>query len=185
MVGVLLGGTLPFLFTSMTMRAVGKAANNMISEVRHQFKSIPGLMEGTARADYARCVDIATTAAIKQMVKPGIMAISVPVIVGFASKWIWGNAGALGGLLVGVTVVGVLMAIYMANAGAAWDNAKKQIEEEPADKELDTGKGSMRHAAAVIGDTVGDPFKDTSGPSLNILIKLMSVLALVIAPLLK
>ncbi|GAF81045.1 unnamed protein product [marine sediment metagenome] len=167
------------------MRAVGKAANNMISEVRRQFKSIPGLMEGTARADYARCVDIATTAAIKQMVKPGIMVITIPVIVGFASKWIWGNAGALGGLLVGVTVVGVLMAIYMANAGAAWDNAKKQIEEEPSDKELDTGKGSLRHAAAVICDTVGDPFKDTSGPSLNILIKLMSVLALVIAPLLK
>jgi len=185
MVGVLLGGTLPFIFTSMTMRAVGKAANNMISEVRRQFKSIPGLMEGTARADYARCVDISTTAAIKQMIKPGVMAVTVPVIVGFASKWLAGNAGALGGLLVGVTAVGVLMAIYMANAGAAWDNAKKQIEEEPADKELDTGKGSLRHAAAVICDTVGDPFKDTSGPSLNILIKLMSVLALVIAPLLK
>jgi len=185
MVGLLLGGTLPFAFTSMTMRAVGKAANNMISEVRRQFKSIPGLMEGKARADYARCVDISTAAAIRQMIKPGLMAVTVPVVVGFISKWVYGNAGVLGGLLVGVTVTGVLMAIYMANAGAAWDNAKKQIEEEPKDIELGTGKGSLRHAAAVIGDTVGDPFKDTSGPSLNILIKLMSVLSLVIAPLLK
>lgn len=185
MVGVLIGGALPFAFTSMTMRAVSKAAKNMISEVRHQFKTIPGLMEGKARADYARCVDISTTAAIKQMIKPGLMALLIPVIVGFLSKLIWGDAGVLGGLLVGVTVTGVLMAIYMANAGAAWDNAKKQIEEEPVDKELGTGKGSLRHAAAVICDTVGDPFKDTSGPSLNILIKLMGVLSLVIAPLLK
>ncbi len=185
MVGLLLGGTLPFAFTSMTMRAVSKAANNMITEVRRQFKSIPGLMEGKARADYARCVDISTAAAIKQMVRPGLVAVVTPVAVGFLSKWVWGDAGVLGGLLVGVTVTGVLMAIYMANAGAAWDNAKKQIEEEPHDFELGTGKGSLRHAAAVIGDTVGDPFKDTSGPSLNILIKLMSVLSLVIAPLLK
>ncbi len=185
MAGLLIGGSLPFLFSSMAMRAVGRAANSMIEEVRRQFREIPGLMEGTAKADHARCVSIATDSAIKQMVKPGLLAILAPVIVGFGSKWIWGDAAVLGGLLVGVTVTGVMLAIFMSNAGGAWDNAKKQIEEEPKDPTNNSGKGSERHAGAVIGDTVGDPFKDTAGPSLNILIKLMSVLSLVIAPLLK
>ncbi|MFH1654257.1 MAG: sodium-translocating pyrophosphatase [Pseudomonadota bacterium] len=180
--GLFIGGMLPFLFSSMAMSAVGKAANSMIEEVRRQFKEIPGLLEGKAKADYARCVDISTSSALKQMVLPGLMAILMPVVVGFGSKWIWGNAGVLGGMLAGVTVTGVLLAIFMANAGGAWDNAKKQIEDEPRGE--GTGKGSARHAAAVTGDTVGDPFKDTAGPSLNILIKLMSVLSLVIAPLL-
>jgi len=182
--GLLIGGMLPFLFSSMALKAVGKAANEMIEEVRRQFKSIHGLMEGTAKADYAKCVDISTAAAIKQMVLPGLLAILTPVVVGFGSKWIWGDAAALGGLLAGVTVSGVMMAIFMANSGGAWDNAKKQIEGETKDPENNTGKGSMRHSAAVIGDTVGDPFKDTAGPSLNILIKLMCVLSLVISPLL-
>ncbi|MBT3181532.1 MAG: sodium-translocating pyrophosphatase [Deltaproteobacteria bacterium] len=184
MAGLLVGGMLPFLFSSMAMKAVGKAANSMIEEVRRQFRSIPGLMEGTAKADYAKCVDISTGAAIREMILPGLLAILTPIIVGFGSKWIWGDAAALGGLLAGVTVSGVMMAIFMSNAGGAWDNAKKQIEGEVKDPENNTGKGSARHAAAVIGDTVGDPFKDTAGPSLNILIKLMSVLSLVISPLL-
>jgi len=184
MAGLLIGGMLPFLFSSMALKAVGRAANSMIEEVRRQFRDIPGLMEGTAKADYAKCVDISTEAAIKQMILPGLMAILAPIVVGFGSKWIWGDAAALGGLLAGVTVSGVMMAIFMANSGGAWDNAKKQIEGEPKDPSKNTGKGSARHAAAVIGDTVGDPFKDTAGPSLNILIKLMSVLALVISPLL-
>ena len=184
MAGLLVGAMLPFLFSSFALRAVGRAAHSMIAEVRRQFHEITGLMEGTARADYARCVDISAAAAIRQMIVPGLLAILAPVIVGFGSKWLWGDAAALGGLLAGVTVSGVMMAIFMANAGGAWDNAKKQIEEEPKDPAADTGKGSARHAAAVIGDTVGDPFKDTAGPSLNILIKLMSVLSLVIAPLL-
>lgn len=178
MTGLFIGGMLPFLFSSMAMKAVAKAANAMIQEVRHQFKTIQGLMEGKAKADYAKCVEISTAAAIKQMMAPGLMAIIVPVAVGFYDKEM------LAGLLVGVTVSGVLMAIFMSNSGGAWDNAKKQIEEEPKSTEEGTGKGSDRHKAAVIGDTVGDPFKDTAGPSLNILIKLMSVVALVIAPLL-
>ncbi len=173
LVGVLLGGMLPFLFSSMAMTAVGRAAFDMIKEVRRQFREIKGLMEGTAVADHARCVDIATTAAIKSMVVPGLMAVVVPVVVGFYDK------EALAGLLVGVTVTGVLLAIFMANAGGAWDNAKKHIEAGAFG-----GKGSDTHKAAVVGDTVGDPFKDTAGPALNILIKLMSVVALVIAPLL-
>ncbi len=178
MAGLFVGGMLPFLFSSMAMKAVARAANAMIQEVRRQFKNIPGLMEGTAKADYAKCVEISTSAAIKEMVLPGLMAIVVPVAVGFYDKEM------LAGLLAGVTVTGVLMAIFMSNAGGAWDNAKKQIEEEPRHEGDGTGKGSERHKAAVIGDTVGDPFKDTAGPSLNILIKLMSVVALVIAPLL-
>ncbi len=182
--GLLIGGMLPFLFSAMAMKAVGKAANRMIEEVRRQFREIPGLMEGNARADYAKCVDISTSAAIRQMVLPGVLAILTPIVVGFGSKWAWGDAAALGGLLAGVTVTGVLMAIFMANSGGAWDNAKKQIEGEPMNPGENTGKGSLRHSAAVTGDTVGDPFKDTAGPSLNILIKLMSVLSLVIAPLL-
>ena len=171
--GLFLGAMLPFLFSAMSMKAVGRAAFKMIEEVRRQFREIPGLMEGTGKADYARCVDISTQAAIKEMVLPGLMAVTVPVLVGFYS------IEALGGLLAGVTTSGVLLAIFMANAGGAWDNAKKHIEAG-----AHGGKGSDAHKAAVVGDTVGDPFKDTSGPSLNILIKLMSVVALVVAPLL-
>ena len=172
MAGLFIGGMLPFLFSAMSMRAVGNAAKDMIEEVRRQFREIPGLLEGKAKAEYAKCVDISTSAAIRKMVAPSLMAIVVPVVFGFISP------EALGGLLVGATVTGVLLAIFQANAGGAWDNAKKWIEEGNLG-----GKGSEAHKAAVIGDTVGDPFKDTSGPSLNILIKLMSVVALVIAPL--
>ena len=179
--GLFLGGMLPFLFSSMAMKAVGLAANEMIEEVRRQFREIPGLLEGKAKAEYAKCVDISTAAAIRQMVLPGLLAVIAPVAVGFYSPQM------LGGLLAGATVTGVLMAIFMSNTGGAWDNAKKQIEEEKKDT-VDgvqvSGKGSEKHKAAVIGDTVGDPFKDTAGPSLNILIKLMSVVAVVIAPLL-
>jgi K(+)-stimulated pyrophosphate-energized sodium pump len=171
--GLFIGAMMPFLFSSMAMRAVGRAAFKMIEEVRRQFKEIPGLMEGKAEADHAKCVDISTQAAIKEMVAPGVLAISVPILAGFY------DTAALGGLLAGVTSSGVVMAIFMSNAGGAWDNAKKYIEEG-----AHGGKGSDAHKAAVVGDTVGDPFKDTAGPSLNILIKLMSVVALVIAPLL-
>lgn len=171
--GVLIGGMLPFLFSSFAMKAVGNAAFDMIREVRRQFKEIAGLMEGKAKADHSRCVDIATAAAIKRMVVPGLMAVIVPVVVGVFNK------EALAGLLVGVLVSGVLLALFMANAGGAWDNAKKYIEGGALG-----GKGSDPHKAAVVGDTVGDPFKDTAGPSLNILIKLMCVVALVLAPLL-
>ncbi len=171
--GLLFGAMLPFLFSSMAMRAVGRAAFEMIEEVRRQFKEIPGLMEGKAEADFTTCVDISTRAAIREMVAPGLLAVIVPVAVGF-----WDTA-ALAGVLAGVTSSGVVMAIFMANAGGAWDNAKKYIEGGAYG-----GKGSDAHKAAVVGDTVGDPFKDTAGPSLNILIKLMSVVALVLAPLL-
>ena len=181
-IGVFIGGMLPFLFSSMAMKAVGLAANEMIQEVRRQFREIPGLLEGKATAEYAKCVDISTAAAIRQMMVPGLLAISAPVLVGF-----FGGPNMLGGLLAGCVVTGVLMAIFMSNTGGAWDNAKKQIEEEPVEMNADgvqiSGKGSDKHHAAVIGDTVGDPFKDTAGPSLNILIKLMSIVAVVIAPL--
>ena len=170
--GLFLGAMLPYLFSSMAMRAVGRAAFKMIEEVRRQFKSIPGLMEGKAEAEFAKCVDISTQAAIREMVVPGLMAVIVPIVVGLY------DIEALGGLLAGVTSSGVMMAIFMANAGGAWDNAKKYIEGG-----AHGGKGSDAHKAAVVGDTVGDPFKDTAGPSLNILIKLMSVVALVMAPL--
>ncbi len=173
MCGLFVGAMLPFLFSSMAMKAVGKAAFEMIEEVRRQFRTIPGLMEGEAKAEYARCVDISTAAALRQMVAPGLLAVLVPVAVGF-----W-DVEALAGVLAGVTAGGVLLAIFMANAGGAWDNAKKFIEAG-----AHGGKGSDAHKAAVVGDTVGDPFKDTAGPSLNILIKLMSVVSLVIAPLL-
>ncbi|MCZ6568658.1 MAG: sodium-translocating pyrophosphatase [Deltaproteobacteria bacterium] len=173
MAGVFVGGMIPFLFSSMAMKAVGDAAGEMIEEVRRQFREIPGLMEGTAKADYRRCVDISTSAAIRRMVVPGLLAVTVPVVTGFIGK------EALGGLLAGVTVSGVLLALFMSNAGGAWDNAKKAIEAGEHG-----GKGSEAHKAAVVGDTVGDPFKDTAGPSLNILIKLMAIVAVVIAPLL-
>ena len=173
MAGVFLGGMLPFVFSAMAMNAVGRAAFAMIEEVRRQFREIPGLLEGTAVAEYAKCVDISTTAALKEMMAPGLLAIVTPVLVGF-----W-HIGALGGMLVGVTVTGVLMALFMSNAGGAWDNAKKYVESGKHG-----GKGSDAHAASVVGDTVGDPFKDTAGPALNILIKLMSVVAVVIAPVL-
>ena len=179
--GVFIGGMLPFLFSSMAMSAVGDAAMDMITEVRRQFREIPGLLEGTAKPDTARCVDISTKAAIRKMVLPGAMAVVSPVIIGVGF-----GPEALGGLLAGVTVSGVLMAIFMSNAGGAWDNAKKSFE--GGGFKMDDGtvhpKGSEAHDASVVGDTVGDPFKDTAGPSLNILVKLMSVVALVMAPLL-
>ncbi|HBU47204.1 MAG: sodium-translocating pyrophosphatase [Myxococcota bacterium] len=188
--GLLLGGMLPYLFSSMAMKAVGEAANDMIVEVRRQFREIEGLKEGKegVKAEYAKCVDISTKAAIRQMIKPGLLAILAPVVVGFSHKFgLWSAEEAkimLGGLLAGALVSGVLLAIFMSNAGGAWDNAKKQIEGEEQNLEADEGKGSESHHAAVIGDTVGDPFKDTAGPALNILVKLMTVVALVIAPLL-
>ena len=170
--GLLLGGMLTFIFSALTMSSVSKAANSMIEEVRRQFRTIPGLLEGKAEADYKRCVEISTKASLKQMILPGIIAIVAPVLVGVLL-----GASALGGLLAGSLVTGVLMAIFMSNAGGAWDNAKKYIESGEHG-----GKGSDAHKAAVVGDTVGDPFKDTSGPSINILIKLMTVVALIVAP---
>ncbi len=181
MAGLFLGGMLPYLFSSMAMSAVGEAAMEMIEEVRRQFREIPGLLEGTAAPDSARCVDISTQAALKKMMLPGGMAITAPVFIGFVF-----GPEMLGGLLAGVTVSGVALAIFMSNAGGAWDNAKKSFE--GGGFTMSTGevllKGSPAHDAAVTGDTVGDPFKDTAGPALNILVKLMSVVALVIAPLL-
>ena len=172
-IGLLIGGMLPFIFCSLSIDAVSKAAGSMIEEVRRQFHEIPGIMEGTASPDYEKCVSISTHAALTQMIVPGVMAILVPVLVGFLL-----GKEALGGLLGGSIVTGVMMALFMANSGGAWDNAKKYIEEGHFN-----GKGSENHKAAVVGDTVGDPFKDTAGPALNILIKLMTVVALVLAPL--
>ncbi len=177
--GLLIGAMLPFVFSALSMNAVGRAAKEMIIEVGRQFREIKGLREGTAEAEYSKCVQISTKAAIREMVLPGLMAISIPVIVGFSSKEM------LAGLLAGVTASGVLMAIFQSNAGGAWDNAKKLIESGFESDGFTYSKGSEAHKAAVVGDTVGDPFKDTSGPSLNILIKLMSVVSLVIAPLIK
>ncbi len=172
-IGLLIGGMLPFVFSAMTMESVSKAAYSMIEEVRRQFRSIPGIMEGTAKPDYKSCVAISTTAALKEMLVPGIIAVLAPIVVGILL-----GPAALGGMLAGALVTGVLMAIFMSNAGGAWDNAKKYIEGG-----VHGGKGSDAHKAAVVGDTVGDPFKDTSGPSINILIKLMTIVSVVFAPI--
>ena len=172
-IGVFIGGVLTFLFSALTMESVSKAAYKMIEEVRRQFREKPGILKGTERPDYTTCVAISTQASLKEMYVPGIMAVLVPIVVGVLL-----GVEALGGLLVGSLVTGVLMAIFMSNAGGAWDNAKKYIEGGHHG-----GKGSEAHKAAVVGDTVGDPFKDTSGPSINILIKLMTIVALVFAPL--
>ena len=174
MAGLFIGAILPFVFSALAMQAVGDAAFEMIEEVRRQFKEIKGLLDGKAKADYARCVDIATTAAINKMILPGALAVFTPIFFGLIIR----QPEMLGGILAGVTVTGVLLAIFMSNAGGSWDNAKKYIESG-----AHGGKGSPAHKAAVVGDTVGDPFKDTAGPSLNILIKLISVVSLVIAPL--
>lgn len=172
-IGLLIGGMLPFAFSAMTMESVSKAAYKMIEEVRRQFREIPGILEGKAKPDYSSCVSISTRAALHEMIVPGVMAVAAPLLVGILL-----GPEALGGLLAGSLVTGVLLAIYMSNSGGAWDNAKKYIEEGH-----NGGKGSDAHKAAVVGDTVGDPFKDTSGPSINILIKLMTVVSLVFAPL--
>jgi K(+)-stimulated pyrophosphate-energized sodium pump len=171
-IGLFIGGMLPFFVAALTMTAVGRAAQGMVDEVRRQFREIPGIMEGTAKPDSARCIDISTEAALREMILPGLTAVLAPVLMGYFM-----GPTALGGMLAGAMVTGVLMALFMANAGGAWDNAKKYIEAGAFG-----GKGSEPHMAAVIGDTVGDPFKDTSGPSLNILIKLMTVVSLVLAP---
>ena len=173
-IGIFLGATLPFLVCAFTMEAVGKAAFEMIGEVRRQFREIPGIMEGTGRPDYASCVDISTKAAIREMMLPGFFAVGSPILVGFLL-----GAKSLAGFLAGATAAGVLMALFMSNAGGAWDNAKKYIETGKYG-----GKGTPTHAAAVIGDTVGDPFKDTSGPAMNPLIKVAGTISLIIAPLL-
>ena len=172
-IGLFLGGIMPMMIAALTMRAVGRAAFGMVQEVRRQFREIAGLMEGTAKADTDRCVEIATGAALKEMILPGLSAVVMPPVIGFVM-----GKEALGGFLAGATLMGVFLALFMANAGGAWDNAKKHIEAGNLG-----GKGSEAHKAAVVGDTVGDPFKDTAGPSMNILIKLMSVVALVLAPL--
>ena len=176
LVGLLIGALMPFVFSALTMEAVGRAAQDMVEEVRRQFNEIPGLREGQegVRAEYARCVDISTRGALREMIVPGLLAVVVPIAVGmipFLGK------EAVGGLLIGAIAAGSLLAITMANSGGAWDNAKKYIEAGAHE-----GKGGEPHKAAVVGDTVGDPFKDTSGPSLNILLKLMSIVALVFAP---
>ena len=173
-IGLLIGGCVPFFVAASTMSSVGKAAFEMVEEVRRQFREIPGIMEGTAKPDTARCVQISTSAALREMIIPGLVAVLIPIIVGLTL-----GSEALGGVLGGATVTGILMALFMANAGGAWDNAKKYIETGALG-----GKGSDAHKAAVVGDTIGDPFKDTSGPAMNILIKLMSVVSLVLAPVL-
>ena len=172
-IGLFVGGMLPFVFSAWTMSSVSRAAHSMIEEVRRQFREIPGIMEEKAKPDYTRCVDISTKAALREMIRPGVMAVIAPLLMGFLL-----GKDALGGMLAGALVTGVLMAIFLSNAGGAWDNAKKYIEGGNFG-----GKGSDAHKAAVVGDTVGDPFKDTSGPSINILIKLMTVISLVFAPL--
>ncbi len=174
MAGLFIGGLIVFLFSALTIKAVGRGAYYVVNEVRRQWKEIPGLMEGKAKAEYAKCVDITTKGALRQMVAPGLLSVAVPVLVGV----ILGKE-ALGAVLASSLVVGLLMALFMSNAGGAWDNAKKYIESG-----YFGGKGSPAHKAAVVGDTVGDPLKDTSGPSLNILIKILGIVSLIIAPIL-
>jgi K(+)-stimulated pyrophosphate-energized sodium pump len=171
-VGVLIGAMLPFLFSSFAMTAVGNAAGQIVEEVRRQFREIPGLMEGTGEPDYAACVTISTNAALRQMIAPGVLAIGAPLLIGVLL-----GPAALAGLLIGSITSGFILAVMMANAGGAWDNAKKYIEQGHLG-----GKGSPAHKAAVTGDTVGDPFKDTAGPALNILLKLMAIVSVVFAP---
>ena len=174
LVGMFIGGLLPFVFAALTMQSVSKAAFAMVQEVRRQFKEIPGILEGTGKPDYKKCISISTDAALREMMLPGALAIITPIVVGFTL-----GATALGGFLAASTTVGFLMAIYMANAGGSWDNAKKYVEAGNLG-----GKGSEIHKATVIGDTVGDPFKDTSGPAVNIMIKVVATTSVVIAPLL-
>jgi K(+)-stimulated pyrophosphate-energized sodium pump len=183
--GVFIGAMIPFIFSSLAIAAVGRAAMAMVQEVRRQFREIPGIMEGTGRPEYEKCVAISTQAAIREMVLPGAIALLTPIIVGFGCRGLFSSASSpevLGGLLAGVTVSGVLMAMFQSNAGGAWDNAKKSFEKGVMVNGKMEYKGSDAHKASVTGDTVGDPFKDTSGPSMNILIKLMSIVSLVIAP---
>jgi K(+)-stimulated pyrophosphate-energized sodium pump len=183
--GLFLGGMIPFIFSSLAINAVGRAAMAMVHEVRRQFREIKGIMEGKATPEYEKCVAISTNASIREMIAPGLIAILVPIIVGFGFKGVFNDctsAEILGGVLAGVTVSGVLMALFQSNAGGAWDNAKKSFEKGVMIDGKLVYKGSDAHKAAVTGDTVGDPFKDTSGPSMNILIKLMSIVSLIIAP---
>jgi K(+)-stimulated pyrophosphate-energized sodium pump len=187
-VGGLLGATLVFVFSSLAIKAVGKAAQVVISEVRRQFKENPGIMAGTSKPDYARCVDIVTRGALREMVTPGLLAVLTPVAVGFSFRYLspYGQIGAesVAGLLMVGTIAGILMAMVMNNGGGAWDNAKKFIESGKFLVDgVVVGKKSDPHKAAVVGDTVGDPFKDTAGPSLHVLIKLLSTITLVLAPL--
>ncbi|MFC2071164.1 sodium/proton-translocating pyrophosphatase, partial [Chloroflexota bacterium] len=172
-VGLFIGAMMVFIFSALTMEAVGKAAMGIVNEVRRQWREVSGLMEGTAKPDYAKCVDISTRTALKAMILPGLLAVVTPLLVGLVL-----GANALGGMLIGAIAAGFMLAVTMANAGGAWDNAKKWIETGQLG-----GKGSDAHKASVVGDTIGDPFKDTSGPSLNILLKLMSIVAVVFAPI--
>ena len=183
--GLFIGGMIPYVFSAMAISAVGRAAMAMVEEVRRQFREIPGIMEGTGKPEYDKCVAISTKAALREMILPGALALLVPVIVGFGLRGVFedsSSAEILGGVLAGVTVSGVLMALFQSNAGGAWDNAKKSFEKGVMINGVMQYKGSDAHKASVTGDTVGDPFKDTSGPSMNILIKLMSIVSLVIAP---
>jgi len=172
-IGVFIGGVIPFFVAALTMSSVGKGAMDMVNEIRRQFKEIPGLMEGTGKPDSAKCIDISTQSALREMILPGVIAIAMPILIGLIL-----GAEALGGMLMGATLVGVLLALFMSNGGGAWDNAKKYVEAGNLG-----GKGSDAYHATVVGDTVGDPLKDTSGPAMNILIKLMSIVALVLAPM--
>jgi K(+)-stimulated pyrophosphate-energized sodium pump len=176
-IGLLLGGAMPWLFSSLSIRAVSRAANMIVEEVRRQFR-IPGVMEGTVEPDYRTVVGISTAAAQKELIPLAVIALSVPIAVGLLLQ-----VEALGGFLAGIIVSGQLLAVFMANAGGAWDNAKKTIEDEPRDLAANTGKGSERHKASVVGDTVGDPLKDTAGPALNPMIKVVNLVSLIIAPI--